>query len=137
MKNGTIEESISAVMECNNTDMKKWRTFLIVIFCLAAFIVGFCVVSYREFKHVNNPIMAGVGLVKLKILNEDYLIIQDNPKIIIAKSKDALDILEKYMHIKGFNIIDQLGSYIVFENNVSERQSLNFYVNKYYSIWVW
>jgi hypothetical protein len=115
-------------------NVKKGKVFIIFSLFLAIIIAGFCLVSYRAFNSLNNPIMAGVGLAKMKIFNMDYLIIQENPKIILSRPENALNKLEEYMNIQGFILFDRLGSFIVFENDASERQSLTFRVNRYYSI---
>ena len=102
---------------------KKKMILSIIIISLLIIIGGLCFIFYREFNRANNPIMAGIGLIKITILNRDYIIIQENPKKIISKSNNALNILKEYMGLQGFQIIDQMGSFVIFENDLSEQQS--------------
>ena len=48
--------------------------------------------------------MAGISLLKIIILNKDYVLVQETPKTIIAKSKNALNILEEYMNKQDFKL---------------------------------
>jgi len=117
--------------------MKNIKLLILIIFCLFLIVIVTCFIFYREFNRLNNPIMAGLGLMKMKIFNLNYVLIQENPKVIIAKSNNALNRLEKYMDNYGFKLIEQLGSWVIFENDLSEKQSFSFRVNRYYSIWEW
>ena len=116
---------------------KRKKIIFIIFICLLTIIISSCLIFYREFNRLNNPIMAGISLLKINILNKDYVIVQETPKTIIAKSRYALNILEEYMSKRDFKLVEQLGNHIIFENNLSEKQSLSFRVNRYYSIWEW
>jgi len=118
--------------------MKKNKIPLIIIICsLMIIIIMLCIVLHREFNRLENPIMAGFGLVKIKVLNIDYILIQENPKVIIAKPDNDLNRLEEYMGNQGFKLVERLGSWVVFENERNEKQSFSYRVNKHYSIWEW
>ena len=109
---------------------------LFIVF-LTLITTGALLIFNREFNRLDKPIMAGFKLIKITVLNMDYILVQENPKVIIAKFNNALDILENYMNNMGFKLVDQLGSFVVFENDLSERQYFSFRVNRYYSIWEW
>ena len=81
--------------------------------------------------------MAGLRLVKMKVLNMDYILIQENPKVIIAKPDNSLSRLEEYMGNQDFKLVERLGSWVLFENNKSGQQSLSCRENRHYSIWEW
>jgi hypothetical protein len=109
---------------------------MLIIICLFVFIVIFCMVSYAEFGCAN-IVSVGIGLGKIMLFNVEYIEIQKNPQLIIAKPNGAKDNLIKYMDGKGFTFKEQMGSMMYFENNVSMKQSVSFYLNKYYSKWIW
>jgi len=88
---------------------KKIKYIIVVLIILLAIIAGLCFVCYREFNRLNNPIMAGVELIKMVIFNRDYVLIQENPKTIIAKSNNALNILKEYMNNHGFKYYRAIG----------------------------
>ena len=117
--------------------MSVKRALIVTSICLLIIIAGSCFIFYREFNRVNRPIMAGFGLIRMMVFNMDYITIQEYPKIIIAKPNNALDRLKEYMNIQGFRKTDRLGSFVVFQNDASEEQSLSFRANRYYSIWEW
>jgi cell division protein YceG involved in septum cleavage len=116
---------------------KKVKILIIIIFCSLTMVASSCFIFYREFNRLNDPIMAGIELIKLVITNKDYIIIQENPKVIIAKSDNAFNILVEYMMDQGLQYTEQLGAAIIFENDLSEKQILSFHKNRYYSIWEW
>ena len=117
--------------------MKNFKLPFTIIICLSLIIIGLCLIFFHEFNRLNNPIMAGFNLIKMNILNLDYVLIQENPKVILAKTKNASERLEKYMNNNGFKLIERLGSWVIFENDSYERQSFSFRENRYYSIWEW
>jgi len=115
--------------------MKK--TPIIIIICFSLVITVLCIIFYREFNRLENPILAGFGLIKMKVLKMDYILIQENPKVIIAKPDNDLNKLKEYMSNQGFKLVERLGSWVIFENEKYEKQSFSFRSNKHYSIWEW
>lgn len=120
-----------------NINIKILKCILIASIFLLVIVSGLCFAFYYEFNRLNNPIMTGVELIKMVILNKEYKIINENPKTIIARCDNALNILEKYMNMQGYKYVEKRGSYIVFENDLNEKQTFSFRINKYYSIWEW
>ena len=117
-----------------NKNQKK--IISVVIFCLLFLIVGFRLISHVTFNSAN-PIIAGVGLMKIYFFGVEYVIVEEEPQIIITKPKDSLNRLEKYMNDQRFIMIDQLGATVIFENNIFEKQLINININRYCSRWVW
>ena len=111
------------------------KIIFIVIFCLFFIIVGFRLISHVTFQSAN-PIVAGVGLVRIYVFSIEYVTIKDEPQIIITKPKDSLNRLVTYMNDQGFMMTERLGSSIFFENGI-ERQSININTNRYCSRWKW
>jgi hypothetical protein len=81
--------------------------------------------------------VAGIGLWKIIFLNTEYVEIQEYPQVVIAKPDGAKDNLIKYMDNEDFMFKEQMGSMMIFENNLNIEQFVSFELNKYYSKWVW
>jgi hypothetical protein len=111
------------------------KIIFIVIFCLLFIIVSLRLISHVTFQSAN-PIVAGVGLVRIYIFGVEYVIIKDVPQIIITKPKNSLNRLVKYMNDQGFTMTEELGSSTFFENDI-EKQSININTNRYCSRWKW
>jgi hypothetical protein len=117
----------------SNKNIRK--IIFLIILCLIV-IVGFYFIAYITFNSVN-PFISGYGLFKIYFLNIEYVVIHNNPQIILTKPEGSLNKLMKYMSVKGFNMVDQLGSIVVFRNNTSEEILIKISINKYFSRWVW
>ncbi|MDR2193473.1 MAG: hypothetical protein LBP19_03265 [Treponema sp.] len=109
---------------------------ILIIICLFVFIVISCMVSYVEFGCAN-IISVGIGVGKIMFFYVEYVEIQKNPQVVIAKPNGAKDNQKKYMDSKGFIFKEQMGSMMFFENNMYTQQLVSFYLNKYYSKWIW
>jgi hypothetical protein len=117
-----------------NTNQK--RVIFIIILCLFIIISGFCFFSYITFGSTN-PIITGIGLLKIHFTDIEYVVIKKSPQIIITKQNDSLNRLVEYMNSQGFMMIDRGGSIIFFENDTFEKQLVKININRYYSRWVW
>lgn len=121
--------------------VKKWNqkkrivisAFVTVL--LLAVLLGSCFISYLKFDTVN-PFSAVNGFVQVVVGGEDYVEIQDSPKVIIAQPNKELFI--EYMESRGFTEveIEEMGSLYYFGN--SEGIEAVFYSqNAYFSRWTW
>ena len=121
--------------------VKKWNqkkrivisAFVTVL--LLAVLLGSCFISYLKFDTVN-PFSAVNGFVQVVVGGEDYVEIQDSPKVIIAQPNKELFI--EYMESRGFTEveIEEMGSLYYFGN--SEGMEAVFYSqNAYFSKWTW
>lgn len=108
----------------------------LIIFILFVFITFSCGCSYIKFNCINF-VVAGIGLWKIIFLNTEYVEIQEYPQVVIAKPDGAKDNLIKYMDNEDFMFKEQMGSMMIFENNLNIEQFVSFELNKYYSKWVW
>ena len=115
---------------------KSRKKIILIGFCLLFIIVGLRFISHVTFNSAN-PIIAGIGLVKIYILGVEYVIVKEEPQLIITKPKDSLNRLVKFMNDQGYIFIEELGATVVFENNISEKIFINMNVNRYCSRWVW
>jgi hypothetical protein len=116
--------------------IKKGKIFFIIVLCCIIIIVSCSIISYITFGTAN-PIMAGIGLAKVMLLNIDYVVIRKSPQIIIANPKNAIFNLIEYMNTQSFIIEDQMGAMLIFKNNANDKQMVLFRINKYCSIWAW
>jgi hypothetical protein len=114
----------------------KWKILFIIIFCLVMIIVSLKYISHITF-NCTNSLEAGIGLIKVSFINFKYVIIQENPRIIMTKPKNSFNELVEYMDTQGYTIIDRMGSTAFFENDMFEKQLITLRINRYCSIWLW
>jgi hypothetical protein len=84
--------------------------------------VGLRLISHVTFNSAN-PIVAGVGLVKIYIFGVEYVILEEEPLLIITKPKDSLNRLVKHMNDQGFIMTDRMGA-IVFSRIIHLKNNL-------------
>lgn len=113
--------------------MKK-SLFIIILIIFISIVSVF--ISIKTF-NVPNPISAGIGLTKILFTEKEYVQIQEYPKIYIAKSNNAQELLINFMKKKGYDYLEdeRMASTLVFSNDVS-KVYIDFSVNRYYSKWV-
>ena len=92
-------------------------------------------VSFFKF-HSTNPFMTGYGLTRIFFTDQSYALINENPKVYIAKPQNAFQNLQAMMKNQGYiyNESKQLGAYTDFEKNGVDVIVI-YNVNKYYSMW--
>lgn len=116
--------------------MKK-RTIITICICLAGILLigSPLLISYVKFGTVN--VFSSISGY-LRVVNTDAqaVVIQDNPKIMIA-DPDA-DLLDRHMEALGYERVDekQMGGLYVFSNG-NDEQLIMYSQNKYYSLWEW
>lgn len=118
--------------------MKKWyqrRSIWIFAAIVVIVILASSVVSYVKF-NVINPFSSGLGMVRILTTDTEYVEIQHNPRVIIAKPDGTVfvSMLEK----EGFTEIEneQLGALHVIEK-AGVKEKVFFSINKYYSSYIW
>lgn len=117
--------------------MKNRKTFLAVIISAAvlfAAIIGASLWSYAEFG-VINPISTASGLARVVFTEEEYVEIQQYPKVIIAKPDASLD---DYMAAQGYERDEerQMGALCTFTDGNFEELVI-YSQNRHYSKWCW
>jgi hypothetical protein len=114
----------------------KWKIFLIIVSCFVIIFVSLKLISHITFNSTNS-IEAGIGLINVSIFNFKYVIIKENPKIIMTKPKNSFEKLVEYMDTQNYTLTDHLGAAVFFENNMFEKQIITLRINRYCSIWIW
>ncbi len=118
--------------------MKKKIIIPIVIVLVISLIAVF--VSYSKFATIN-PISSLNGIIKISLTEKEYTVIQNRPyKVIVSKKKTgekyAQLMLDEYMEEREYVEIDRAGSIITYSNGI-DTETVDFSVNKYYSLWKW
>ncbi|MDW7675342.1 MAG: hypothetical protein SCK28_12495 [Bacillota bacterium] len=116
--------------------MRKFRTITIVFVAIVLLLTTSIIISISKF-NTPNPMMSGIGLVKILFTNSEVVQIQEYPKVYLAKPDNALETMIDFMEQRGFNYLEdeRMSSTLVFENEVSKNY-VDFSVNAYYSKWV-
>ena len=90
MDKNDAEVVIKETIEYANNEIKKnkdrSRRIVIAILVSAILIVallGSCFISYSAF-NTGNPFSAASGLFQITVLNKEYVVIQESPKVVIA-----------------------------------------------------
>ena len=142
MDKNDAEVVIKETIEYANNEIKKnkdrSRRIVIAILVSAILIVallGSCFISYSAF-NTGNPFSAASGLFQITVLNKEYVVIQESPKVVIAQPNGQVFI--DYMESRGFTEIEeeQMGSMRVFTNG-KEKEWVMYSINGNYSKWCW
>ncbi len=116
--------------------MKKKKIIIISICAAVVLLIGTAMlVSYAKFNTVNF-LAAGKGIITISTMGEDTVIVNNHPRVIIAKPDN--DLLDEYMTSHGYEEVEdeQLGAIRVYSNG-REKHHILYSVNKYYSVWKW
>lgn len=107
----------------------------IYIILLLIVIIFLSTVSSIKFNTVNF-LKTGSALIKITSNDEAVIIVQEHPKVYLSSPKDAMNLLKKFMTEKGYDELpsERLSSTLVFENE-NRKIYVQFYLNKYYSLW--
>lgn len=141
MNRNDAESVIKETIEYANNEIrktkKKSRIIVIATIVSALFIIAFigsCAVSYVTLD-TTDPFSASSGLIRIGILGEEYVEVQESPKVILAKPNH--NVLIKYMEALGYTEMrnEQMGSIMVFRNG-DETRLVNYYQNRWCSKWV-
>ncbi|MBO8138408.1 MAG: hypothetical protein H0Z40_09795 [Desulfotomaculum sp.] len=108
-----------------------------VIFAILVFLLTMSViVSINKFNTLN-PILSGMGLVKIMFTKAEIVQIQDYPQVYLTKPDNAQQALINFMKSRGYYYLEdeRMASTYVFGNEIS-KYYVDFSVNAYYSKWV-
>lgn len=142
MNRNDAESVIKETIEYANNEIKKTkkksRIIVIATIISALLIIAFigsCAVSYVTFD-TKNPFSAGSGLIRVAAFGQDYVELQESPRVILGKPD--YELLVKYMESRGFAELsdEQMGSMRVFTNG-KETERVFYYQNAWCSKWVW
>ena len=142
MNRNDAESVIKDTIEYANSEIKKnkqkSRRIVTTVLIVSTFIIvllGSCFVSYVTF-NTGNPFSAISGCIQITILDKNYVVIQETPKVIIAQPDGEGFI--SYMESRGFTEIkeEQMGAIRVFSNG-EEKEWIWYSVNEYWSKWRW
>lgn len=142
MNRNDPESVIKETIEYANNEIRKTkkRSRIIVMATIVSALLiiafmGSCAVSYVTFDTMD-PFTASSGLIRIRIFGEEYVEIQETPKVILAKPNR--DVLIEYMQARGFTEMkdEQMGSIMVFRNG-DETQRVQYYQNRWCSKWIW
>lgn len=116
---------------------KKNKIILIGVLCLLLLVVSMLsFVTYVKFNTINFPKVA-ISLSSITFGEKTYVELKNQPnRVILATSKDSLQVFTDFLINEGYTIIEKLGSLHVIEKN-GNKEYVHFSVNGYYSKWVW
>ena len=122
-------------MKIDNT-VKKFRIkkWCIVIVCVI--ILSSVLVSYAMFRTFN-PISTLVGLARIVMTDTEYVEIQKNSRVILAKSNDLQEFID-FIESEGYTYSEdkRLGAmHFIEKNGVTESVLISG--NGYYTKWIW
>lgn len=82
-----------------------------------------------------NPFLAGWGLIQIFFTDTEFAVIQDYPRVVLAKPEVSLD---DYMAYQGMDrqVDEQMGAIHVFSNHDCKAY-IHYSMNTYYSLWRW
>lgn len=94
-----------------------------------------CFVSYEKFGTFN-PIKAGIGFARIWIFDEEYVELNDSPRVILTNPENSKEIFMEIIENEGYEYIEQMGSAHFIEKN-GEREAVSSRINKYIGRWTW
>lgn len=116
--------------------IKKRVIRIIVVAVVVAVLIGsLSVLSFVKFGTANF-ISASQGLCKVMLTDTEWVVISQNPTVIIGKPNTTID---EYMLENGGYVLNpdkQLGALYIYSNQDDEVRVIHS-VNGYYSKWVW
>lgn len=112
----------------------------VVLFCVIILIILLLlssVISYIKFE-VLNPFTSGVGIIRILVTDKEYVVIQNNPKVILAQPDDAWEHFITYMEQENYIYLEEerVGNRCIFEKD-HQKVAVTFRRNDYYSQWTW
>lgn len=116
--------------------MIRFRNIAIIFVVIVFLLTMSTIVSMNKFD-TPNPILSGMGLVKIMFTKSEIVQIQEYPQVYLAKPDNAQQALIDFMEQRGYYYLEdeRMASTLVFENEIS-RIYVDFSVNAYYSKWV-
>lgn len=113
---------------------RKIKKIIVICLALIIFLGMVSFISYIKF-NVLNPFTTLNGLIQVIFTDKEYIEIQKDPKVIVAKPNASL---QDYMNGLGFqeDTENQMGALHRFQNNDSV-QYVFYSKNKYFSKWRW
>ncbi len=115
--------------------MKKEHKEILIGGISVILIIVSCFISYDKFKTFN-PIKGGIGLAKIIVFDESYVVVNDSPRVILTNPENSKEIFMEIIESEGYEYIEQMGSAHFIEKN-GERECVNSNINKYIGRWSW
>lgn len=112
--------------------MKK-KLLILTIILLIVIATLFSIIKF----HVYNPVSSFSGMIQILFTDKEYVIVQNHPNKVIFSKPDT-ELLDRYMSENGYEYIEeeQMGSMLVYKND-TDKDTIQFSINKYYSKWEW
>lgn len=119
---------------------KKNRKKRIVIFSIVILfflLLTATFLSYMKFE-VFNPFTSSVGIIKILATDKPYVVIQKNPKVILAQPDNTWEHFLSYMNEEEYTYLEKerLGNRCFFMKD-QQKVNVSFKMNGYYSQWTW
>lgn len=117
---------------------KKIKRLRVTIASVVLFIILTVTGSLLSMIEFNTPnfIAAGIGVVRVIFTDTEFVQVQGNPKIMIAKP--SYQAFLNTVESEGYTVLgeEQMGSMHIIEKN-GKKENVFFSMNRYYSKWVW
>jgi len=116
--------------------LKRRKEIIVITTILVCLLTSSVILSSQKFA-TPNPVMSGIGIVKIMFAKEEIVQIRKHPQVYLAKPDNAQQLLVDFMEQSGYSYLEneRLASILVFGNGVSIYY-VEFSVNAYYSKWV-
>lgn len=113
--------------------MKKFLIFLLTVILIASSLS-----TMSEFG-TPNSIATAIGLFRVCVLDEAYAQIGYLSKVYLGNPENGFDIFLSVMQDMGYihHPEEQMGSMHWFTNTEGQWVKVLFYINAYYSKWIW
>lgn len=117
--------------------IKRMRAFalaavLTVTFTLTASFISFVKLDTPNF------VSAGAGLAKIMLTDAEYVRIQSEPRVVLAKPDNAFELFIKTVESENYTYSEEnrYGSIHELQKD-SVKYQVHFSVNRYFSKWSW
>ncbi len=115
--------------------MTKWKGLLIGLLVVAVLVGGLFALSFGVLR-TDSPFSTVSGMIWGVLVDADYVVIRDDPKVIVAAPGVSLD---AYMWENGGYLPvpeEQLGAMLVYQNTDGQVRIL-YSANGYFAKWEW
>ena len=114
--------------------MKKSRLIPLLL-CVAIFLT--CFSCFAELR-IWNPLSAGMGLLGVCVLGEEYVISQRVPNRVVL-AQPSMDVLFSVMEQWVYATLpeEQMGSIHTFLSPSGEPEHVQVQMNGYFAKWIW
>lgn len=115
--------------------MKKEHKEIIIGAVAVVLIAASCFISFDKFRTFN-PIKGGIGFARIWIFDEEYVEVNDSPRVILTNPENSMEIFMEIIENEGYEYIEQMGSGHFIEKD-GEREHVSSRINKYIGRWSW